>query len=245
MTKKEPDNPLEVVHDDQLRHFPLPQSPSQVFIGTTSDRYAGWLGQIYSRDRYQGRITQRSKVIAGRTFVEGVLPVDSVEEYFEHFSVLEIDFTFYRPLLDQHGQPAQNFQVLKTYSGHLKEGDRIILKVPQIITAQKFHRGDQHIKNEAYLSPAIFTEQFYEPAISLLGANLVSFIFEQEYQLKEDRAPVKAVVQALDKFSQHIPKDTRYHLELRTDLYLRDQVFEVLAKHGVGQVLSHWTWLPP
>jgi hypothetical protein len=37
----------------------------------------------------------------------------------------------------------------------------------------------------------------------------------------------------------------RYHIELRTDLYLRDQVFEVLAKHGVGQVLSHWTWLPP
>jgi len=22
-------------------------------------------------------------------------------------------------------------------------------------------------------------------------------------------------------------------------------VFEVMARHGVGQVLSHWTWLPP
>ncbi len=71
----------------------------QVFIGTASDRYAGWLGQIYSPGRYQGRITQRSKVLAGRTFVEQVLPVDSVEEYFEHFSVLEIDLSFYRPLL--------------------------------------------------------------------------------------------------------------------------------------------------
>jgi hypothetical protein len=49
----------------------------------------------------------------------------------------------------------------------------------------------------------------------------------------------------LDNFFSEIPKDTRYHFELRTDLYLRDQVFEVLAKHGVGQVLSHWTWLPP
>jgi hypothetical protein len=26
---------------------------------------------------------------------------------------------------------------------------------------------------------------------------------------------------------------------------LRDQVFEVLARYGVGQVLSQWTWLPP
>ncbi len=34
-------------------------------------------------------------------------------------------------------------------------------------------------------------------------------------------------------------------LELRTDLYLREPVFEVLEKYGIGQVLSHWTWLPP
>ena len=214
-------------------------------IGTASDRYAGWIGQIYSHDRYQGRITKRTKIIAGRTFAEEVLPVDSVEEYFEHFSVLEIDFTFYRPLLDHDGQPTQNYQVLKAYGLHLKDGDRVILKVPQLITAQKFHRGDQHIKNEAYLNPGIFTKQFYEPAINLLGASLTGFIFEQEYQRKEDRAPVNAMAEALNKFFSQIPSDPRYHLELRTDLYLRGQVFEVLAKHGVGQVLSHWTWLPP
>ena len=49
----------------------------------------------------------------------------------------------------------------------------------------------------------------------------------------------------LDRFFKAIPKDTRYHLELRTDLYLRDQIFEVLEKYGVGQILSQWTWLPP
>jgi uncharacterized protein YecE (DUF72 family) len=216
-----------------------------ISIGTASDRYAGWIGQIYSQDRYEGRITKRTKIISGKTFVEEVLPVDSVEEYFEHFSVLEIDFTFYRPLLDHNGQPTQNYQVLKTYSRHLKKGDRIILKVPQLITAQKIRKGDQFTQNEAYLSPAIFTEQFYTPAVNLLGANLTGFIFEQEYQRKEDRAPVNEMAQALDKFFSQIPKDSRYHLELRTDLYLRDQIFEVLSKHGAGQVLSHWTWLPP
>jgi hypothetical protein len=34
-------------------------------------------------------------------------------------------------------------------------------------------------------------------------------------------------------------------VELPTDLYLREPIFEVLERHGVGQVLSHWTWLPP
>jgi uncharacterized protein YecE (DUF72 family) len=228
-----------------LENFNFHPLHPQILIGTASDRYAGWLGQIYSPDRYPGRITQRSKIIAGKTFIEEVLPVDSVEEYFEHFPVLEIDFTFYRPLLDTDGKPTQNYQVLNTYARHLKDGDRLILKVPQMTMAQKIRKGGSFVENQAYLNPKIFTEQFYEPAVKLLGANLTGFIFEQEYQRKEDRPLVVEVAQDLDNFFSRIPKDSRYHLELRTDLYLRDQVFEVLSKHGIGQVLSHWTWLPP
>jgi hypothetical protein len=159
--------------------------------------------------------------------------------------VLEIDFTFYRLLLDQEGQHTLNYRVLENYRRYLNEGDRVILKVSQIITAQKMHRGDQFLENDAYLNPTIFTEQFYKPAVNLLGANLSGFIFEQEYQRQKDRTPANEMARDLDKFFKMIPKDTRYHLELRTDLYLRDQVFEVLEKYGVGQVLSHWTWLPP
>jgi uncharacterized protein YecE (DUF72 family) len=217
----------------------------QILIGTASDRYAGWIGQVYSLDRYEGRITKRTKIIGANTYTEEVLPVESVGEYFDHFQVLEIDFTFYRPLLDQNGQPTQNYQVLKNYSRYLEDGDRIILKVPQLITAQKIHRGDQHIKNEDYLNPKAFIDQFYGPAVDLLGPNLTGFIFEQEYHHKKDRAPVKEMALALDKFFSQIPKDSRYHVELRTDLYLREPVFEVLERYGIGQVLSYWTWLPP
>ncbi len=85
-------------------------------MGTASDRYAGWLGQIYTEERYQGRIGQRTKLVGEHTFTEEVLPVDSVAEYFEHFSVLEIDFTFYRPLKDQNGKPTQALQVLRAYT---------------------------------------------------------------------------------------------------------------------------------
>jgi uncharacterized protein YecE (DUF72 family) len=217
----------------------------QVFLGTASDRYAGWLGQIYSEEHYRGRITTRTKIIAGKSFIEEVLPVDSVEEYFEHFPVLEIDFTFYRPLLENDGRPTQNYQVLKKYSQHLREDDHLLLKVPQLVTAHKIPRGGRYIENEAYLDTQIFTEQFYKPAVNLLGNNLAGFIFEQEYQRQEDRIPVNVMANDLDKFFRTIPKDGRYHLELRTELYLRGQVFEVLSKYGIGQVLSHWTWLPP
>ncbi len=217
----------------------------QVKMGTASDRYAGWLGQIYTEERYQGRITQRTKVVGEHSFTEEVLPVDSVTEYFEHFPVLEIDFTFYRALKDQNGKPTQTSQVLKAYQQHLRDGDALLLKVPQVLTAPKLRRGSQYKDNPAYLNAEVFLHQFYDPAIDLLGPALAGFIFEQEYLTKQNRPPVTEMAAALDKFFQKIPKDNRYHLELRTDLYLREPIFEVLEKHGVGQVLSHWTWLPP
>ena len=68
-----------------------------ISLGTASDRYAGWIGQIYSKEKYDKRISRRPKVMKGKTFSEETLPVDSLEEYFEHFSILEIDYTFYRP----------------------------------------------------------------------------------------------------------------------------------------------------
>jgi uncharacterized protein YecE (DUF72 family) len=228
-----------------LEHFQFRHLHSQVKIGTASDRYAGWLGQIYTEERYQGRITQRTKVVGEHSFTEEVVPVDSVKEYFEHFPVLEIDFTFYRSLKDQNGKPTQTLQVLKAYQQHLRAGDALILKIPQVITAPRLRRGGQYQDNPAYLNAEVFTRQFYEPAAELLGPALAGFIFEQEYLTKQDRPPVTEMAAALDRFFQKIPKDDRYHLELRTDLYLREPVFEVLEKHGVGQVLSHWTWLPP
>ena len=217
----------------------------QVKIGTASDRYAGWLGQVYSAERYLESIKQRTKVVGDHTFTERVLPVESVVEYFEHFPVLEIDLTFYRPLLDKNGRSTQNLQVLRTYRQHLRNGDALLLKVPQAITAPKIRRSDRYQDNPAYLKAEIFKRQFYKPALELLGSTVAGFIFEQEYLTKRDRPPVAEMAEALDAFFNEIPRDSRYHLELRTDLYLREPVFEVLERHGVGQVLSQWTWLPP
>ena len=45
-----------------------------IHMGTASDRYAGWIGQVYSEDRYKGRITERSKKLGGKSYKERVLP---------------------------------------------------------------------------------------------------------------------------------------------------------------------------
>jgi len=76
-----------------IEKFQFRNLHSKISIGTASDRYAGWIGQIYSKDRYENKIKSRSKKLAGGSFQEDVLPVESVEEYFQHFSFLEVDFT--------------------------------------------------------------------------------------------------------------------------------------------------------
>ena len=169
-----------------------------ILLGTASDRYSGWIGQVYSEDRYPGKITRRTNQVGVKAFVEEVLPVESVEDYFEHFRVLEIDFTFYRPLIDENGQPTQNFRVLKSYRSHAKARGRFVLKVPQTIFAQKLRCEDGYVENEAYLNPGIFTRQFYEPAVKLLGPNLSGFVFEQEYQRAKERRSPKEMASALD-----------------------------------------------
>jgi len=229
----------------RLERFQFRNLHPNVYLGTASDRYSGWIGQVYSEGRYTGRISRRSKKIKGKSFVEEVLPVQSVKEYFRHFRTLELDFTFYQALKDGDGNPTRNFHVLRTYRRYLEQGDRIILKVPQTTFAKKVRRGREYLQNEHYLDPETFVRQFYEPALELLDPCLDGLIFEQEYQRKEERSSVQGLAQDLDTFFDQIPGDKRYHVELRTETFLSAPVFEVFEKYGVGQVLSHWTWLPP
>jgi len=130
-------------------------------MGTASDRYKGWIGQIYSGQLYAEHITRRSKKIGAKTFVEEVLPVESVQEYFRHFRILELDFTFYRPLLDKDGKATRNLHVLRAYTQYLNKNDRLILKVPQTVFAKKIWKKGTYVDNENYLSPEVFTRQFY------------------------------------------------------------------------------------
>jgi len=216
-----------------------------ISIGMASDRYAGWTGQVYSEGRYEKEVKHRTHKIGEKSFTEEVLPVESVEEYFEHFPILEIDYTFYRLLLDKSGKATPNYFTLKEYQQYLKKDDQLILKVPQLIFARRIRQGGKFVENETYLNPEIFTNQFYKPAVEILGLNLRGFIFEQEYQPKKERVEAEEMAKSLDAFFKAISKDKRYHVELRTEAYLADSVFDVLEKRGVGLVYSHWTWLPP
>lgn len=216
----------------------------RLLLGTASDRYAGWLGQVYTREKYPGPLLTRTRKLGTTSFKETLLPIESVAEYFEHFPVLEIDFTFYEFLLDAEGKPTKTFQALQKYRKFISPDDSLILKAPQRISAQKIRHGGAFLENPDYLNPDAFVSRFFKPACELLGTSLRAFVFEQEYQRKQDRVSSTALARSLDEFFSGVPADERYHVELRTESYLTDVLLQVLEKHGAGQVLSHWTWLP-
>ncbi len=216
----------------------------RLFMGTASDRYAGWIGQIYTRGRYGKGLTRRTKRVGGKAFLEEVLPVASIQEYFQHFGTVELDFTFYMSLRNSSGEPTRVFHLLNAYRQHLEDGDRLVLKAPQVIFAKNLYRRGSYVENEHYLEPEVFIKQFYEPAKELLHPWLDAIVFEQEYQRKESRVSPREEAAALEAFFKAIPADDRYHVELRTEAFLSGPVFDVLERQGVGQILSHWTWLP-
>jgi uncharacterized protein YecE (DUF72 family) len=230
--------------DDAMKRFDFRGIHPLIFMGTASDRYAGWLGQVYSPERYQGRMTSRTHSVGGKSFTERVLPVESVFEYFQHFRVLELDFTFYDTLLDARGSPTRTHQALSAYARHVPGEGALFLKVPQIVFARKIRRKNGYLDNENYLDSAVFMKRFYEPATELLAHRLSGLIFEQEYQRSADRVSPDAFARGLDQFFSSVPRDGRYHVEIRTSGLLTDPVFEVMKRYGIGQVLSHWTWLP-
>lgn len=214
-----------------------------VRFGTASDRYAGWIGQIYPESEYAHRISSRTRSLKGQTFEERQVPVDSVRHYFDHFDVLELDFTFYRPLL-QDGEPTSNYFVLSKYLEHAPNDASFLLKAPQKFFARTLRRNSSFVDNPDFLDAAGYEETFHEPAVDLLGDQLDGVIFQQEYQrVAESPSPEKNVDQ-LDDFFTEISGDVQFHVELRSEHLLSEPYFDWLETRGLGYVFSHWTWLP-
>lgn len=217
----------------------------RLFFGTASDRYAGWVGQVYPDGAWADRAKKRTKRLGGRSFEEHTLPVGSTRDYFRHFSVVELDFTFYRPLLDAAGERTSNHFVLDQYAEAAPDDALFLLKAPQAYSARILRKGRGYEENGEYLDADAFLARFYEPALEILGDRLWGVLFEQEYQRVAESPEPGAFVAELDGFFRRVPRGVPLHLEVRSEHLLTPAYFDWLAGEGLGHVFSHWTWLPP
>lgn len=238
---------------DRVNDFAFRSAIPSVRFGTASDRYAGWIGQIYSEE-WRGSVSKRKRTLGGQRFEERTVPVASVEEYFEHFSTLEIDFTFYRPLLAADGAPTSNYFVLQRYADAAPRSAEFILKAPQEVSARVLRRsgaggassaaGPAYEANPSFLDSEIFINAYVSPAIKILGSRFIGILFEQEYQRKGSGLQSERNITEFDRFFSSMQSIPQVHIELRSPHLLTTPYFDWLENRGIGHVFSHWTWLP-
>ncbi|MGB3541373.1 DUF72 domain-containing protein [Rubrivirga sp.] len=234
---------------DEADRFDLRRIHPLLRFGSASDRYAAWIDQIYPRDVWAGEVKTRKKNVGGESYEERLLPVSSIEDYFLHFGVLEVDSTYYRPLTDENGTPSPVLFTLERYSDATEPSARFLLKAPQQVVARRLRRKVDgrwtYIDNPDYLDAGLFTKQFLEPAQGKLGAKLAGIILEQPYERASDSPPADEFVAEWDRFVSEIPNDAAYHLEVRSSHQLTPPYLEWLANREIGFCFSHWQWLPP
>lgn len=200
-----------------------------IWIGSSSWKYEGWLGHIYTPERYlvRGRFSPRR-------FQDTCLA-----EYAETFPIVCGDFSFYQFPTAQYWQ-----RLFASAPSTLQYA----FKVPEEITVKTFPAHARYgpragQPNEAFLNAELLEEAF----LSLLrpyGRQVAVLIFEFGAFSRQSYHEGAEFVRDLDRFLAALPRDFRYSVEIRNPEYLDPEYFACLREHGVAHVFNAWTRMP-
>jgi uncharacterized protein YecE (DUF72 family) len=200
-----------------------------VFIGTSSWKYEGWLGQLYSPERYDFR----GKVAKTR------FERDCLAEYAEVFKTVCVDAAYYT-------FPTQRY--LTGLAEQVPEDFRFGFKVTDAITIKKFpnlprfglHAGKA---NPDFLNADLFGTAFLKPCEAIREkVGVLMFEFSRFYP--SDYAHGREFVADLDTFLGKLPRGWPYAIEMRNRHWLVPEYFACLAKHRVTHVFNSWDAMP-
>jgi len=196
-----------------------------IWIGTSSWKYEGWLGQIYSRERYLSR---------GRFSLKR-FEAECLAEYAEIFPIVCGDFSFYQ------FPSADYWRKLFTSA---PPSLRFSLKVPEEVTCEVFPKHPRYgpragVRNPAYLDADALCALFLEP-LAPYAAQLAPLIFEFGSRI----APPFEFLDRLDPFLEALPGTFQYAVEVRNRDFLVPRYFESLRAHRAAHVFNAWTRMP-
>ncbi|MEW6156194.1 MAG: DUF72 domain-containing protein [Verrucomicrobiota bacterium] len=201
-----------------------------VFLGTSSWKYPGWRGQLYTDDRYIWR---------GR-FSESRFERLCLAEYQEVFKTVGVDGSYYTfPDAESLGELISGAppDFLFTF------------KVTDEITLKRFRNlprfaGRAGQWNPNFLNSEVFVNRFLEPCAPF-RKNIGVLLFEFSHFYPADFRRGRDFVKALDHFLGQLPSGWRYGVEIRNLHFLHPEYFAMLARHGVAHVFNSWTRMPP
>ena len=200
-----------------------------VYLGTSSWKYEGWLGSIYTPEKYETR---------GK-FSQAKFDAECLKEYARTFPAVCGDFSFYQ--FPSTAYWAKLF-------GETPESLLFAFKVPEELTVAAWPKHARYgarggTANAGFLDPKLFATAFARP-LAPHGDRVACLIFEFGTFSKKTFATPEAFVERLDGFLGALPRGPRYSVEIRNAEYLGDRYFEALARHNVAHCFSSWTRMP-
>ncbi|MGD0263123.1 MAG: DUF72 domain-containing protein [Verrucomicrobiota bacterium] len=205
-------------------------SASGVYIGTSSWKYQGWLGQLYTPARYE----YRGKVAKSR------FERDCLSEYAEMFKTVCVDAAYY-------DFPRREY--LQKLAEAVPEDFRFGFKVTDAVTLKKFPNlprfGIRAGKpNQNFLNAGLFATAFLKPCEEIRD-KIGVLMFEFSRFWPSDYEHGRDFVSDLDSFLGKLPRGWPYAIEMRNKQWLRDEYLSCLARHGVTHVFNSWDAMPP
>lgn len=200
-----------------------------VYLGTSSWKYEGWLGSIYTPERYTTR---------GR-FSRKKFEAECLAEYVETFPIVCGDFSFY-----QFPSPDYWHRLFTSAPRALQFG----FKVPEEITVKTWPsharygaRGGR--ANENFLDPKLFELAFLRP-LEEYRERAAVLIFEFGTFSKREYESSEPFTEELQRFLAALPEGWRYAVEIRNREYLAPGYFDALRRRNVAHVFNSWTRMP-
>ena len=201
-----------------------------VFIGTSSWKYEGWLGQLYTRVRYE----YRGKLAKTR------FERDCLAEYAEVFKTVCVDAAYY-----DFPRPERLQKLADVVPSDFKFG----FKVTDAITIKKFPNmarfGERAGRlNADFLNADLFASAFLRPC-EVIRDKLGVLMFEFSRFWPSDYEHGREFVSDLDGFLGKLPGGWPYAIEMRNKHWLMPDYFGCLARHGMTHVFNSWEAMPP
>jgi uncharacterized protein YecE (DUF72 family) len=200
-----------------------------IYIGTSSWKYAGWLGQIYSRNRYLTR---------GR-FSEKRFQAECLNEYAATFPIVCGDFSFYQ-------FPSESYwkRLFESAPASLKYA----FKAPEEITVNLFPTHPRYgtragENNSSFLDALLFQNAFLD-LLEPYQERVAVLIFEFGSFPKQTYRSATEFLEQLDPFLASLPPQFRYAVEIRNPEFLGPEYFDCLRGRGVAHVFNAWTRMP-
>lgn len=200
-----------------------------LWFGTSSWKYPGWLGSIYSTERYltRGRFSRKR------------FDTECLSEFALTFPTVCGDFSFYQ-------FPSADYW--KRLFGESPATLQVALKAPEEITVAHWPshprygaRGDT--ANASFLDPGRFMRGFLD-LLAPYQDRVAVVILEFGAFARSIFADGAAFSSRLDEFLTALPGGIRLAVEIRNPDFLDEPYYAVLARNGVAHVLSAWTRMP-